>query len=68
MRLGTLASRRQLIVRIRILLRRDIVFILFAVLLILGSRFVSVYVRDAVAAVSTVSRFGRLEILVVVGG
>lgn len=66
MRRRKLAPRRQPVVRILIPVRRDILLVLLPMLLVFGSRFVSVYVGDAVAAVTAVRGLGGSEVFVVV--
>ena len=57
----------QLVVRVRILVCHNILLILLTIVLILDPRCASVYVRDAVAAMTVVSGLRRFEVLVVVG-
>lgn len=66
MRPGKLAFRRQLVVRLLIPIRRDILLVPLAMFSVLGTRLVSVHVRDATTAVTVVGGSGGLEELVVV--
>ncbi len=67
MNLRELAFCGQLVVRILISVLRSILLILHSKVLVPGSRFAPVHVRDAVAAVMAVGGWRRFRIFVIVG-
>lgn len=67
MSLRKLALCGKLVVRILVPVLRNILLILRAKVLVPGSRFVLVHIRDAMAAVMVLGGWRRFEIFVIVG-